>query len=199
MRGSLAQMNAYLEGLPRGLDSYPNYLQKASVYRQVFSKKITDRLTPLLPPALGELLVEPLPMSAWFPEVHANALFLALYENFFDDEAAFVADGLASARKIFDTAAYRILMALASPEIIVRRAPSRWEAHHRGLQLTAKMTGKASASLRIGFPLRLLPRVMALAYTGAFQAALEASGGAGARCQLATMGADHVLYEATWR
>src|SRR5271166_5053557 len=128
MTGPLPMMNEYLEGLPRGLHSYPDHVQKASVYRQAFRPRLSQKLAPRLPPELARLLTEPLPISAWIPEVHANCLFVALYETTYADEAAFIHDGIDTARRLFNGPLYRILMSLASPALVVRRADIGWNA-----------------------------------------------------------------------
>jgi uncharacterized protein (TIGR02265 family) len=191
-------LDAYLAELPRGIDSYPQYLHKASIYRQTFSPSLSKALAPLLPLELGRLLLEPLPISAWLPEVHVNALFVAAHDALVPNEREFIERSLATARKLFNGPAYRVLLVMASPEDFVHRAQSRWVALHRGLELNAKMATDNSAVLRIGFPMHLLPRIAALTYIGGFQAALEAAGAKDVRCSLTSLGLEEALYEATW-
>jgi len=193
-------MDAYLADLPRGLDAYPEFVQKASIYRQVFSRGLSDKLTPILPPPLAGLLTEPLPVSTWVPEVQVNALMIALFENMYrGDEAQFIEDGLETARKLFRSPLYRTMMMLISPAVIVSRASSRWDALHRGIQLCASMSSDAGASFRVDFPSRLVPRVVALTYTSAFHAALEAAGAKEVRCSLTSLTPEQATYQATWR
>ncbi len=199
MQHSTTQMEEYLSELPHGLDSYPEYVQKASVYRKVFTPKLTEKFAPLLPDKLRQLLAEPLPVTAWIPEVFGNALLLVLFENHFLDESRWIAEALETARALFLGPMYRSMMMLLSPELIIQRAPSRWEALHRGIELSASISTESVASLRLRFPPRLVPRVVALVYGPAFQAALEAAGARDARCVLAESASEEAVYEATWR
>ncbi len=199
MKGSLPLLTAYLESLPSGLESYPEYTQKASVYRQAFRRRYAAALTPVLPAPLARLLTEPLPISAWLPEVHANALFVALYETLYSEEEPFLRDGRETGRKLFNGPLYKILMALTSPAVIVRRAKAGWTAMHRGIALDAQLAGDHAAAVRVTFPHQLVPRVVALTYASAFHAALEAAGGKRVVCALTTHTAEHALYDATWK
>lgn len=199
MKGSLPLLAGYLESLPRGLDSYPDYQQKASVYRQTFHRRTSAMLAPLLPPPLARLLTEPLPISAWLPEVHANALFVALYETHYKDEEAFLRDGRETGRRLFTGPLYKILMALTSPALVVRRANTGWTAMHRGIALDARLAGDKAATVHLTFPRGLTPRVAALSYASAFHAALEAAGAKRVECALARHTAEEALYDATWK
>jgi hypothetical protein len=198
MKDPLPLLAEYLEGLPRGLDSYPEHTQKASVYRQACGRRYASKLAPLLPATLARLLTEPAPISAWIPEVHGNALFVALYETSYGEEESFLRDGRETGRKLFNGPLYKMLMALASPALIVRRANAGWTALHRGIALDARLTGNQAASIRVTFPHNLVPRVGALTYASAFHAALEAAGGKRVACALTSLAAEHAQYDATW-
>jgi len=194
----LRQLDAYLADVPGGLDAYPQFVQKASIYRQAFSRRLAADLAPRLPLRLAKLMLEPLPVSAWIPEVEGNALMLAIYEHQGYDEAAWVANGIVIARKLFQGPLYRALMMLVSPVAIMNRAQSRWEALHRGIELHAKITGDARAEIRVNYPPRLVPRLAAVTYLTAFQAALEAAGGRDVVCNIASYDAQEAVYDITW-
>jgi hypothetical protein len=196
--GSLPRLTEYLESLPRGLASYPEYVQKASVYRQAFRRGLSRKLAPHLPAELARLLTEPLPISAWLPEVQANCLFVALYETTYTEESAFIRDGTETARQLFNGPLYRILMSLASPALVVRRADTGWNAMHRGITLDARLAGEHAATVRVSFPRNLVPRVAALSYGSAFHAGIEAAGGKRVTCALTELASDHAAYQATW-
>ena len=200
MKGTLPLLDEYLEGLPRGLDSYPDCTQKASVYRQAFGRRFASVLAPRLPATLGRLLTEPEPITAWIPEVYGNALFVALYETSYgDEEEAFLRDGRETGRRLFKGPLYKVLMVVASPALIIRRANAGWTALHRGIALDAGLTGDHTASARVTFPRNLVPRVVALTYASAFHAALEAAGGKRVACALASHTAEHAQYDLVWK
>ena len=198
MKGSLPLLTEYLEGLPRGLDSYPDCTQKASVYRQAFGRRYASTLAPRLPTTLARLLTEPEPISAWIPEVHGNALFVALYETTYGDEEAFLRDGRETGRRLFNGPLYKMLMVVTSPALIVRRANVGWTALHRGIALDPRLTGDRTAQIRVTFPRNLVPRVVALTYASAFHAGLEGAGGKRIECALRAHTAEHAQYDATW-
>ena len=198
MNGRFKQMEEYLADVPGGLAAYPDYLQKASIYRQIFSRRLRAELAPQLPPALGKLLSEPLPVSAWLPEVHVNALMIVLYDVQGYTEPTWVANGQMIARRLFQGPLYRALMMVVSPSVIINRARSRWEAMHRGIELSARMLADGHATIRISYPRNLVPRVAALSYMSAFYGALEASGAREPICSLDMFGAEVATYDVTW-
>ena len=83
----LPRVAAYLEALPNGLASYPEYTQKAALYRQFLKHAGALRVANQLPPELRLLVEQPVPVNTWLPEVMVNALYLGVADALhLDDE-----------------------------------------------------------------------------------------------------------------
>ncbi len=202
MGASLARMQVYIDGLPQGLDSYPECLQKASIYREFLVGIDCEALRPHLPPTLRAMIDAPAPVTAWVPEVHASALFLATRDAFADD-AAFVEHAYRGNRRLLDSPLYRLLFRVLGPRTMLRGARSRWGLFHRGgvemiLDLPAD-DDASHASLTLEYPPRVIAPLLALSYASAFRAAAELSGAQEVSVRVAVHGSEHVTYALSWR
>lgn len=125
----LPQLETYLASLPRGVDSHPQCVQKASVSREFLRFLPTGGLSGQLPEQLEDLLARRLAASAWVPEAHASALLLAIHDlHFPGDEAGFVARSYVANKELLTGPLYRVLMLVASPSYLAKNAESRWNA-----------------------------------------------------------------------
>jgi hypothetical protein len=123
-------------------------------------------------------VVSPPLHSAWITEVEATAVYLAMMDLCFADEAAFVAYALSANRSLLQGPLYRALLWLVGPERVVGRSAHTFGQMHRGLVLDARMgTVPRSAMFTLVFPPGLVPRVLARCYVTAAQAAVETAGG----------------------
>ncbi len=193
-----SHLNAYVEHLPHGLESYPGFLQKASVYRSLLESLDRRQLGPdTLPDAVRQLIVAPPPASTWIPEAHATAFYVAMADQCFDSDEAYIAHWLKVNRSLLSSPIYRFLMAVASPVQVIKGGARRWGALHKGVTLRIAVDGK-SATLRLAFPENLLDRFVCTAYATAFQAALELSGGKGSSCALRAYEPTLATFEGRW-
>ncbi|NOU33620.1 MAG: hypothetical protein HOO96_37480 [Polyangiaceae bacterium] len=201
MGAPLARMQVYVDALPQGLDSYPECVQKASIYREFLVGIDCEALRPELPPTLRAMIDAPAPVTAWVPEVHASALFLAMSDTFADD-TAFVDHVYRGNRRLLDSPLYRLLFRVLGPRTILRGARSRWGLFHRGgvemvLDLPSDNDAK-HAALTLEYPPRVIAPLLALSYAGAFRAAAELSGAQDVSVRVQTHGSEHVTYALSW-
>lgn len=201
MGAPLARMQVYVDALPQGLDSYPDCVQKASIYREFLVGIDCEALRPQLPAVLRAMIDAPAPVTAWVPETHASALFLAMSDTF-ADEAGFVDHVYRGNRRLLDGPLYRLLFRVLGPRTILRGARSRWGLFHRGgVDMELELPDDSSAthaSLTLRYPPRLLAPLLALSYAGAFRAAAELSGAQNVSVRVSTHDAERVVYALSW-
>jgi hypothetical protein len=194
-------MDEYLAALPRGINSYPDYVMKAATYREFLAEIPEGGIAELgaLPPTLRELVERPLPVSDWLPEVHANALFMAIADAFFPSDDAFAARKLETNRRMLRSPLYRVLFLLATPETMLRNVTSRWVKFHKGILLRVPSIAERSAKLRVDFPPNLVPHLQARAYVAAVQAALEAAGAKEVESSISSWSSTFINVDAAWK
>lgn len=197
---TLPRLRQYLDALPGGLDAYPGHVQKASVYRQFLAATPSlDGLAEHLPEPLAELVLAPAPASVWLPEVHVTALYFAAADFLRMTPAAYRQHWYRVNRALLESPLYRVLMALASPERILRGAETRWKALHRGVTFTLTLEGPGQVGAALRYPAHLLPEAQADGYATAFQAAIELSGGKDTRFHVAAWAPTELRIEGRWR
>jgi hypothetical protein len=198
---SLTRTEAYLESLPKGLDSFEAYAQKAALYRQIADQAPTLRnIAGRLPAPLAELVHKPRPVSDWISEVHGSSLILATCDLLFASEESYVDFIYRCNRTMLRGPLYRMMMMMVSPATIVRASEGRWAAFHRGMKLIANLTpDEKGVQAQLVYPTNLCPPLMARAYCGAFRAAVEASGGEDVRFTLTAHGPTVATFEGRWK
>lgn len=171
-------LDRFVEALPHGLDSYPDALAKAAILRHALS----DVRLPepdALPPALARLITDRPALTAWVPEVHFNAMMLAIYD------CEFAANGGLARyerwahernRKLLRSPLYRILFLVVSPDRLLRGAEKRWSAFRRGTTLHVVEHTDTSAKLTFHYPPKLQTELSMLGLAIALRAALETAG-----------------------
>lgn len=192
------RVHQYLSGLPRGLDSYPTCLQKASVFRQ-FIKLAPSTWKSNLPAPLGALIRSPPPLTAWIPEVHATSVYLGIVDVRGWEDREFVNRSLAMNRELLQSPLYRILMSMVSPSRLIRGGPSRWMTMHQGIELTGLVEGKTSALFKLTFPPRIMPTLLVQSYATAFQAALEIASARQVTVSIEASTDESTVYRCDWR
>lgn len=190
-------MDAYIESLPNGLASYPGCQQKAQVVRQFLPLTERRKLEGLGPPEITAIIDEPPPATAWVPEVHATAIYLALRDTMKSDDE-FIDYAREMNRSLVSSPMYRILFAFVSPERVVRGAASRWGQMHRGTELHPRRVSTNDAVFRLTTPPNAVPEILARAYSTAYQTAVELSGGSNVTCQVAEGGPTGWTFNLKW-
>lgn len=131
--GAFPRVERYLARMPRGLDSHPECMIKASVFR-VFTDSRSIRHFPWdeAPPPIAKLLRTPVPYTEWLPEVQVMATTLALADHHKLSDAETVRWFHEANASLLNNRMYRAFMSLASPSMLIRAAPRAWSMFHRG-------------------------------------------------------------------
>ncbi len=173
----LPNLTRYLARLPAGLDSYPEARGKASLYRSMLDERLLEKARSCpLPSPLDQMVAAPHPVSSWIPEVHSNAMLLAIRDLADTDEQSFDAYSYARLRDLFAGPLYRVLLQLASPSLLIRAAAYRWDSFHRGSAFTLEDWSAHGAQIRIDYPRHLWNAQLGSGLRVGLQVILDISG-----------------------
>lgn len=173
----LRLMHEYLEQMPEGLRSYPDAVQKASVFSVFLDGVPTAPLLQLLPPELAHLVRRPPPATSWLSEVKATAIYLACAGLCFESESAYVDFAFQANRSLLDGPLYSMLFRAMGPRRIANNAAHRWATHHRGgLVLTLKDFHDRGSTFWLETPPNMVPDLIAQCYGTSARAAFEVAG-----------------------
>jgi hypothetical protein len=196
----LPRMQEYLDSLPQGLDSYPTYQSKALIFSADHQRELIAHVDSF-PPAIAELIRNPLPATQWVPEVYMTACHIGIADLRGLDEDQFEKASFQDNRTIMASPLYRVLMFIASPRRLFGSSEKRWSAFHRGVELGCELGEPDDNRVRITlrYPSRLVPRITARGYCGAFHAALEAAGGKEGRFEIVEHTPIRAKFEGRWK
>lgn len=191
------RLAAFLASLPAGLDSYPTCVQKGSVVRAFLAG------TPAvhgLPEPLHQLASRQPLATAWVPEVHASALYLAFADAHFPRERDFLAFCARRNAELLRGPMYRTLLAICSPSMMLQSLRMAWPLFHRGTTLAFVEKGPGRARLRLAFPPYVLPELIARGIQTAFSfAAGKVLLGHSWTSELVDYQRDSASYEVFWK
>ncbi len=194
----LQRVDRWLAGVPGGLDAYPEVQAKGSLVRSALEGQPKAELLARLPPPLRALVAEPPVGSEWVPEAHLDGLLLAIADvrGMTDDDLC--AWTRARNRALFESPAYRILMAVMSPGALVRFAGGRWANWHRGTSL--EIEGVADDGVRgtLTFPRGLFDALLLRVFAEAFVAALQLANAAFPVVKIVEAGPESARYLVRW-
>jgi hypothetical protein len=199
----LRTVEAYLERLPHGVDSYPGAHTKSGVVRAAIP---AARLLPAVPAAevparVFELIANPPMVMTWVRAVHFSAAMCAAFERCFQESGGMPAFDqwiLDANRKLLQSPLYRILFLVTVPDRVFIGIERRWGAFHRGSELRVVDRTEKSARLELSFPGHLFPVYVLRAFGAAFQAAAEAVGYRDVKVDLLADAPTVALYTVTW-
>jgi len=182
-------LQRYLASLPRGVESYPEAQVKASVYRDGLDSFDLAREVEGLPEPVAELILDPLPVTAWVPEVHSLSVLLALRDRLFEPGP----EGLDRYEhwvfernlRLLRRPLYRALFLLISPERLLSGVERRWSAFRRGTSARVVASGPGFAEIVISHPPKLYDQTVHRGLAGALRAAAAAAGARGPVAHLA--------------
>ena len=195
---TLPSLSNYLDALPNGLDSYPDVRAKASLYRSVLDHGAIEDVS-VLPEPLRRLATDPAPVSAWIPEVHSHALMSAVRDLCFESDAAFVQHAYDRQRELFDGRLYRIMLALASPSLLLRTAALRWRTFHRGSTFSVESSDGTETRVRIDHPPHLWDDLLTDALVAGLEAVLDLSGAVDTKLVITDREPTVLRLHGTWR
>lgn len=199
MPTDLPTVTRYLDALPRGVDSYPDCTVKASVVRNAIEAHPLGPEVPLVP-ALRALVDHPPPVSVWIPEVHLNAVSLAILDvHFSGTMLEAYRDAIYEQNcRLFGTALYRALFFVLSPERLFNGLQKRWGSFRRGTEARLVQRSQGAAEVRVDVPAHLTPEPSAQAMAQALRAGLDCAGAKRTRVEGAVLTPTEVAYRARW-
>ena len=187
----------YLRNLPNGLLSHPECESKASLYREALRNLPKPLETDSLDPLLAAYVNEPLPLSAWVPEVVNTAMYLVIADQAFKNDDAFLSWIADFSKRVFEAPMYRVLMAVASPERLANGARRRWENFHTGVEYDV-VIGETGTEGKMTYPKNLFDRLAFRGHLKAIEAAYRASGARNAVAELETMTPTEARFRVLW-
>ena len=187
-------MNAYLAGLPRGLDSHPAAQSKASLLRSVrVVMPVRREELEGLDPRIVEPLVETSLATSRIPTTVYHACQLAVADARGMNQEEFNAYWYRGTADVVQSPLYLGLFRLLEPEFIFKTAASRWSHFHTGCTLGVQRGRETIATL--SYPHGLIDEFCARAYTASWQAVIDA----GRKRQLVATFVDWTPTAATYR
>ncbi len=193
------RMTAYLESLPRGTESYPAALSKASLIRHMQESMPFEASPGELPEALHALWEAPPPSSSWVSTAQFLALTLAYGDAHFPREADFHEWLYGLSAALYAKPLYRFLMYVATPRQLVHGAAKRWHQFHQGTDLELAEEGDGQAVLAVHFPPKLYTPPVLGTNVAALRAAVTAAGGKDVRGELTHVTDTEGRMRFTWR
>ena len=189
----------YLASLPRGLASYPECAFKGDSLDAWLRQTPTHHVARLVSPQLAALLDRDRPIPTWVPEVQVNALYLAIRDAHFADDAAYLAHARESNRAVLDTPFNRVIFWAASPRAILRSAELRWGSLHRGSAIEVRSARDSSVEINLSFPRGLFPELVLRATASGIAVALGNTGARDVEVHLRAVEPTCALFAARWR
>jgi hypothetical protein len=187
----------YLRNLPNALLSHPECESKASLYREAIRNLPKPLETADLDPLLAAYINEPVPLSAWVPEVVNTAMYLIIADQVFKNDDTFLQWIADFSKRVFEAPMYRVLMAVASPERLASGARRRWENFHTGVEYDVTI-GETGTEARMTYPRNLYDRLAFRAHLKAIEAAYRASGARNAVAELESMTSNEARFRVLW-
>ena len=192
-----SRLDAYLETLPEGLASYPEYEAKASLYRALFDPSHLPFDPSELDARLRDYFDQPVPQSMWIRETVLNALFLTFADHMFEEDQRFIDYVYHRAFKTLKSPMYRVLMAVASPQQLARGAERRWQTFHRGITYDVTLEERGTYAV-IRYPPYLYNRLLTECLAAGARAAYRSAGGSGTSYEVREWHPDHTVFAAGW-
>lgn len=194
----LPRTRAYVASLPQGLASYPECRSKASIWKNLLQHTDTGKAAGRVPPALTVFTAAGLLDTTWVPAVESFAAHLALRDTIFDSDDAMAEHFRDLDRRLLSGRLYKMLFAVASPEMVVRAADRRFRAMFEGITLEASPVDSGRVEVALKYPPRLLPPLVGSLYLVAFEVAVELAGGRDVKSRVLEHGVTAARYKLTW-
>ncbi|MGH1341660.1 MAG: hypothetical protein ACRBN8_08930 [Nannocystales bacterium] len=192
-------LTEYLASVPHGLDSYPDYWAKASLYRGMLEgRPLVEPMLTDLPLELQALVEHPVPVSSWMPEVHSHALMLAIYDTHFGDLDRFVAWAYDQQRALFTGPLYSVAMRLVSPGLLFKTAAVRFRMFHRGASLAVVERRGNGGIAKLEYPPCLYDSISRAGLCAGLRAALDLTVSGQSSIEVIEAGDDYALLSARW-
>jgi hypothetical protein len=196
------QLDAWIDGLPRGLLSYPECEVKGSILRTMVGEPFFRAMAPRLPDALRFAIESPPLASQWVPEVHQLGLMLAVADAHFASaggEAAFLGWGDRASLAMLRSPLYRVVFAVGGPKLLLHGLSRRAQTLRRGTTFDLRDQGEGWAIVDFGFPRGLYTTLLLKARARSMRGALEAAGGRQVAVHMTDVGSTRVTFRVEYR
>ena len=193
--GPYPTLARYLAKLPGGLSAHPGCQAKGSVLRMYLDAYPLDGSVADAPEEL--LSLGATSAGAWVPEVHNCAVSTLIRDVYFTRDDDFYAWLKKASAALFRKPLYRLLMLVASPNLVIAGADKRFTQFHRGTTLTIQQDGQ-SADVRMEYPPNLYDAFVLRQFSCAFEAAAEAAGALNCRSAWEEAGRERAMVRMKW-
>jgi hypothetical protein len=193
---------AYVAALPGGLDSFPECRVIGDAVENLVAALAGLKDAVGVPPVIRQIL-RGSAVPAWCSEVHSNAMLHLLRDAVHPGDDEFLRWAYDDSRLVFKRPAYRVLMAVLSPSLVVLGAANRWSTFHQGTRLTAHRTavegnGRMGTRATLTYPSHLFSTLVLRRQQQAFLAAIDAAGAKQATVALEERGPSEAMFVASW-
>ena len=177
------RLAAYLDGLPEGLDSYPECQSKATLLVSAFDGVDASELLDGLPDRLTSLVREPPAAGIWVPAVWSDAMFHASCDRFFPTVEAVQAWTYERTVRISKHPIYRRLLTVPGPRMLIKIGTKAHGLIQRGTEIETALD-RRGAELTMRFPPRLHVGLNLSANVALWRGCVEITGGQNVRCDM---------------
>jgi hypothetical protein len=195
----LLRTRAYLKSLPDGLDSYPECRSKGAVWKNILRWTHTEPLAERLPSDVPLVPQSDILASSWISAVQSFAGHLVLRDCLFPNDDAICEHFRVMDRRLLSSPLYKVMFALASPNMAVQGADRHFASMFQGITLKAKAVEEHQVLLTLRYPRMLLPALVGRLYLVAFEVAVELAGGKSVAGKVLSHDETAARYEILWR
>lgn len=195
--GVFPRVERYLARLPRGIQSHPECLIRASVFQVFTARSLRHFPWDQAPPEIVGLLRTPVSPTAWLPTVHVLAANLAMLDHHRLSDAESLAWFHDANVTLLHNRVYRALLAFASPALFFASAPRGWAAFYRGSGIGVVQEGKL-AHITLRFPPYLYCDLVRAGLGDAFKVAVSLSRAKNTEVEIVGSTAQSCQYRLQW-
>lgn len=193
--------SAYLSGLPKGLDSFPECRVRVLVFEHI-GRQYPELARDAPPGPISDLLAGSLDSSNWVPEVVGQVANLMVRDACLPSDEAYCDWTYEMSLLSFGKPLLRQLMRLISPSLLVLGAAKRWSALHVGTELGTSsvhnLGERSEVAGQLRFPRGLFPELFLIGLCPAFRAALSLARGRAIRVELGARTEVSAEYVVSW-
>lgn len=166
----------YIDGLPGGLDAYPECEAKASLITSALDGHDAAPMLEGLPRVVRDAVENPPPAGVWAPAVLCDAVFFAICDRHYPTEAAVKQWTYQRTNAMAKNALYKALLRVPGPTILLKAGAKAHGLFQRGTRFDIAMS-KGRAEIDLSFPPRLHVGLNLIANVALWQALVEITGG----------------------
>lgn len=190
-------MDAYLDALPDGLDSYPQCQSKASLLHSALVGH--EAFSSGLPDVLRERIDSPPAPGFWIPAVHVIATVHAIIDvHYQGDEEATLSWGARRTAVIADNSLYRALLRVSSPRVFFSMSAKVNRLLQRGTKFKMEVLEDGRALARLRFPRFLHDRPSLLGTVAMCDTIVKLTGGVPKGTNMVEVTPTHALFDCRW-